>query len=483
MNKLPRTRTWILLACFGALLATFTGAGSTAAAGPCQASATAVYGPAGTALSTPLAIEISCDQSTQVTVRTPGDQITRHYVGAQAPRLLANKRAYLCHSHEANVEITSESLGWSESVPITGLRFVPQCDLMLKQGSTWVRWTGPQFGLHEAFAGPALGWVDWARGPDGTVPGLVAWSLVPGESPPIKGWGDIVPQGLRGLTQLVPGRSYLLLSNAERAWTFPRPLSQRSVLDTAQVVSFYGHPGVPAMGVLGHASPADIADEIARWADRYDALNGPREVVPAFHLITGVAQEFPTADGTWLYRLSGERIATFVETARERGMLLFLDTQVGWSDPLREVQLLEPFLREPFVHMAIDPEFATRSRGVRPGLVIGGIEAQDINSVQHYLATLANEEGIPPKILMVHQFAAHMIANRADVEDVDGVELSIDMDGFGSAALKLRHYDWYSLTAPSERPALKLFFDQDTPVMTPEQVQALDRTPDLIIYQ
>ena len=120
---------------------------------------------------------------------------------------------------------------------------------------------------------------------------------------------------------------------------------------------------------------------------------------------------------------------------------------------------------------------------MRPGLVIGGIGAQEINAVQRYLATLAQDEGIPPKILMVHQFAAHMIENRAEVEDVDGVELSIDMDGFGSAALKLRHYDWYSLTPPSERPALKLFFDQDTPVMTPEQVQALARTPDLIIYQ
>ena len=68
-------------------------------------------------------------------------------------------------------------------------------------------------------------------------------------------------------------------------------------------------------------------------------------------------------------------------------------------------------------------------------------------------------------------------------ESVEDVELSIDMDGFGGIGIKLRHYDWFALTAPSERPAFKIFFDQDTPVMTPEQVQAIDRRPDLIMYQ
>ena len=249
------------------------------------------------------------------------------------------------------------------------------------------------------------------------------------------------------------------------------------------MLSFYGHPGVPAMGVLGHGTPSQVADEIAVWAARYDELNGPREVIPAFHLITGVAQAYPTRDGTWLYRLSDEGVAEYVEAARERGMILFLDVQIGWSDPLAEVKLLERFLREPFVHMALDPEFATEHLALRPGLAIGGIGAKDVNDVQRYLATLVEEEGIPPKILMVHQFAARMLRDRDAVEDVEGVELSIDMDGFGTMSLKLRHYNWYALQEPSERPALKLFFNQDTPVMTPEQVQSLDQIPDVIMYQ
>ena len=164
-------------------------------------------------------------------------------------------------------------------------------------------------------------------------------------------------------------------------------------------------------------------------------------------------------------------------------MLLFLDTQIGWSDPLSEVRLLEPFLREPFVHVAIDPEFATEHLDVRPGLAIGSVTATQVNEVQAYLAGIVREEGLPPKILMVHQFTDWMLTNREEVEDYPNVELAIDMDGFGLAPIKVDGYQRWALTAPSERPAFKLFFDQDTPVMTPQEVQGLDRPPDIIIYQ
>jgi len=288
--------------------------------------------------------------------------------------------------------------------------------------------------------------------------------------------------------RLRPQRRFLPAGSAAGRWLSSSPVDALaappgSVLESAQVVSFYGHPGVPAMGVLGGGSPSEVADEITTWAAYYDRLNGPRDVIAAFHLITGVAQQYATSDGTWLGRLSAERIAEYVEVARERGMLVFLDNQIGWSDPLTEVKLLEPFLREPFVHMALDPEFATKRQGERPGLVIGSVTAAEVNEVQRYLAELVQEEGIPPKILMVHQFSAHMLRDRDAVEDVDGVDLSIDMDGFGGVAIKVAGYEAYAVRQPSEYPGFKLFFKYDTPVMTPEQVQGLDRAPDLIIYQ
>ena len=103
-------------------------------------------------------------------------------------------------------------------------------------------------------------------------------------------------------------------------------------------------------------------------------------MVPAFHLITAVAQRDPQADGSYLRRLDDPGIAAYVEASHEHG-LLFLDIQVGWSNPLAEVQLLAPFLAEPFVHLAFDPEFATASLGVAPGQLFGRLEAEQVNAV------------------------------------------------------------------------------------------------------
>ena len=282
-----------------------------------------------------------------------------------------------------------------------------------------------------------------------------------------------------GERQMPLGR--LLYASSEPVWSWSSPVTVAP--PRAQVVAFYGHPEVRAMGVLGHGTPAEVAEEITAWVERYDRLNGPRGAIGAFHLITGVAQAYPTSDGAWLNRLSHDRIATYVEAARERGMLVFLDNQIGWSDPLSEVKRLEPFLREPFVHMALDPEFATEPLGVRPGLAIGGITGDQVNEVLQYLSALVEEEGLPTKILMVHQFTGRMLHDRDVIEPQPGVELSIDMDGIGTPGAKLKGYSLFAITEPSQLPAFKLFFTQDQPLMTPEDVQAMEPVPDLVIYQ
>ena len=279
----------------------------------------------------------------------------------------------------------------------------------------------------------------------------------------------------------MPPRHLLYAGRQPGFWTYSSPVTM--VPEWPQIVAFYGHPGVRSMGVLGHGTPAQVAGEIAEWTERYDRLNGPRGAVGAYHLITGVAQANPTSDGTWLYRLPDDRIAEYVEAAREHGMLLFIDNQIGWSDPLAEVKLLEDFLREPFVHMALDPEFATQPLGVRPGRAIGGITGEQVNEVLLYLSQLVAREGLPPKILMVHQFADRMLHDREVIVTQPGVELSIDMDGIGSPRAKLYGYRLYAITEPSQLPAFKLFFDQDNPLISPERVLAMDPVPDVIIYQ
>ena len=268
------------------------------------------------------------------------------------------------------------------------------------------------------------------------------------------------------------------------AQTTPRtgPL-QPSVFERAQIVSFYGYPGIATMGELGLHTPSGAAAAVARVAAEYDALNGPREVMPALHLIVAVAQRHPGNNGLHLQRMGDERLSEYVEAARAANILLFVDVQIGWSDALTEVRLLEDVLREPFVHLAIDPEFATKSKGTPPGVAIGTLDAADVNAVQHYLAGLVREHDLPPKVLVLHQFLQSMLTRVDQYDDVAEVDVTIDMDGFGNPYVKLAKYDLYATADYAERAAIKLFYLWDAPLMTPGRLLSLDNPPDLVIYQ
>jgi len=255
-----------------------------------------------------------------------------------------------------------------------------------------------------------------------------------------------------------------------------------SILETHQVVSYYGYPEVKGMGELGRHDPVEAAERVKALAREYDELNGDREAVGALHLIVDVAQAKPTRDGLYIERLDLQAIAEYVEVAREHELLLFLDLQIGWSDALGDAQRLEWFLREPFVHLALDPEFATARYGAIPGRVIGSLDADEVNEVQAYLADLVQDAGIPPKLLVLHQFQRRMLIEPERFSDVDEVELTIDMDGFGAVGPKIGGYQRFAQADYAERSAFKVFYRWDEPVMTPQQIMGMDDLPDYIIY-
>src|SRR5207253_3028437 len=96
-----------------------------------------------------------------------------------------------------------------------------------------------------------------------------------------------------------------------------------------------------------------------------------------------------------------------------------------------QTKAFERYLREPFVHLALDPEFATRRLGVAPGISIGGLEASSINQVQQYLDSLVAAQHLPKKVLILHQFRADMLPDAANIHALPNVERVVDMDGFG----------------------------------------------------
>ena len=257
-----------------------------------------------------------------------------------------------------------------------------------------------------------------------------------------------------------------------------------SVFTGTRIVSLYGHPGVSTMGALGtYASAESAARAVEDLVALYQPLSGDTKVVGALHLITAVAQADAGWDGTYLGRMSAADIAPYVDATRAHGQLLFLDVQVGWSDPLAEVRLLEPLLREPHVHVALDPEFATKGKNWPPGESIGYLTPEQVNDVQHYLLDLSARAGVPSKVLVLHQFRTDMLYEPERIERVNGVDLVIDMDGWGPPWQKLDGYAAFARAPYAEYAGFKLFYHWDVPVLTPAEVMALPHPPDYLIYQ
>ena len=279
-----------------------------------------------------------------------------------------------------------------------------------------------------------------------------------------------------------PGETYEVVASVDLDLSLAAV--RTSVFSGARIVSLYGHPGVATMGALGtYATAGGAAAAVEDLVALYQPLSGETKVVGALHVITAVAQADAGWDGTYLGRMSMAAIAPYVEATLARGQLLFLDVQVGWSDPLAEVRALEPLLVEPHVHMALDPEFATKAKNWPPGESIGYLTPEQVNDVQHYLRDLSARAGVPSKVLVLHQFRSDMLYEPERIEQVAGVDLVIDMDGWGPPWQKLDGYLAYARAPYAEYAGFKLFYLWDVPVMSPAEVMALAHPPDYLIYQ
>lgn len=255
-----------------------------------------------------------------------------------------------------------------------------------------------------------------------------------------------------------------------------------SLLPKYRLLLFYGFPGDANMGILGEYDMERLLELLREQAAEYEAADPSRPVLIAFEVIASVAQKDPQNDGSWLLDAPTSLLDQYTDFAEANDMLVFFDVQIGRRTVAMEVEGLRPWLEKPFVHLALDPEFAMRE-GQIPGDDIGQIDGKDVTWTQNYLAGLSAEVGIPPKVLVVHQFTHAMIENKDTIEPVPGVQLVIDMDGWGPPDLKRGTYAAVISQEPIEFNGIKLFYRQDDPLMTPEEVLDLDPAPDLIIYQ
>jgi hypothetical protein len=255
----------------------------------------------------------------------------------------------------------------------------------------------------------------------------------------------------------------------------------RSLLDTQLLVTWYGNPHSAAMGVLGQASGAARAAALRRQSESFVPLT-QKNVLPAYHLVAVIAQRTAGSDGRWRRRESADVIRSLLEDARAYGFALVLDVQPGRADIEGELAHLTPFLSEPDVHLALDPEF-DMGEGQVPGREIGHMHAADINIALDRLSALVIDRGLPPKVLIVHQFTLGMLPDKEKIRIRPGVDLVLNMDGFGSQSLKRSSYRAITRQFALPYAGLKLFYRQDTGLFTPPEVMHFAPVPSVVIYQ
>ena len=239
-----------------------------------------------------------------------------------------------------------------------------------------------------------------------------------------------------------------------------------------RLVAAYGHPSTAGLGVLGEQGPEDAVERLRSIAEGYgeDGL----AVLPTFEIIATVASASAGADGDYSSMTDREVIRPWIEAAAANGVYVVLDLQPGRSDFLSQAKYYEEFLRLPHVGLALDPEWRLKPHQVHLAQ-IGTVDAAEINQVVDWLAGIVREEALPQKLLILHQFRFSMITNREQVETPPELAVLIHMDGQGSLGAK--YNTWNTLTGLADAARFhwgwKNFYDEDSPMATPQQVLAL----------
>jgi hypothetical protein len=256
----------------------------------------------------------------------------------------------------------------------------------------------------------------------------------------------------------------------------------RPYLAHFRLITFYGHPASPELGILGEIAIESLANELRRTAASYsEQLWSDFEVKPTIHFISTVASTEAGADGQYRKQTQLEYLASWIEFAYEESFAFVIDIQPGQADLMEEFERIRPLLYSPHVHLAIDPEFMME-KGDIPGQKLGHIEGEQINQIQAQLNEIALDIGVN-KVLIIHQFEPSMIQNKIDIQDHPYVELVIDADGFGAPETKLADYQQYISEPGWEFGGLKLFHQWDHPILTPEQILQISPKPALVVYQ
>ncbi|MGH2944441.1 MAG: hypothetical protein ACRDLN_16900 [Solirubrobacteraceae bacterium] len=273
-------------------------------------------------------------------------------------------------------------------------------------------------------------------------------------------------------------------ASAPAAASPPRPAQLphggRRIFPDFRVVAFYGAPQSDRLGALGIGPPDRVGRKLRRLARRYAKKSRP--ALPAFELISTIAAAAPGDDGLHRMHQPDAVIERYLRAARRARALLVLDIQPGRGDFLSEAMRLERWLREPDVGIALDPEWHV-GPGELPGQVIGSVTADEVNAVAAYVSRIVTENDLPEKLFVVHQFTSGMIKDKQRVVPHRGLAVTMNVDGFGDRPNKISKYAEFTSEPARFNDGFKLFYEEDTNLMSPGAVLDMRPPPDLVVYE
>ena len=250
-----------------------------------------------------------------------------------------------------------------------------------------------------------------------------------------------------------------------------------------RMVALYGHPSGAALGVMGEQTPEEAVKLAQDYANQYQELTD-YPVVPAFEIIATVASDAPGADGDYSNESDPEELRPYVDAITEAGGYAFLDLQPGRARLIDQAKIYEDLLTHPNVGLALDPEWKIGPDEV-PMTNVGHVEAEEVNEVTEWLAQLVQDNELPQKGVILHQFQLQMLRDRDQIR-TDHPELSfiLHADGHGDAGQKLD--TWNAMReglSPDFFMAWKNFIDEDTPMFDPTQTYEVNPRPWFVSYQ
>jgi hypothetical protein len=321
---------------------------------------------------------------------------------------------------------------------------------------------------------------------------LIAIAAVVPDAASLPAWGATSSAGERAVT-VSSGTGHVGSGGAPAAPAAPAPSAASTPPAAATLpggvtkifgdgrflVAYYGTAETGALGVLGETSPDEMQHRVHRAAQPFARKRQPVQVV--YELIVSIADRYPGKGGDYSHDIARAEVQKYIDAAHRHDALLLLDIQPGRSDFLTSAKRWAWALKDPYVGLALDPEWRMGRHGV-PATRIGSVDAWEVNRVSAWLRDLVARHHLPQKLFVLHQFRLDMIDHIRRIEPRRGLVMVQHVDGFGTPGQKL---DTFHAVARPQQFFLgfKLFYDEDIHRMSAADVHRISPKVRFVSFQ